>query len=302
MTLILSLATPHFAVQVSDRMVTFLRDGAVKNPYTIKMVQCGNHMLFGFTGLAELEMQSTDRWLAQVIAHCPASNLTTITNTIIERAKRAYRWHAVRQLSARERRLAFVGAGFARNTADNTYYPIMVRITNFHNEAGQLQEAQADFRVQHRRYMPPSHWGWNQTPAHLTTEEELSLATLLSRCAKRNTGPAPVVRLFRDAIRGVSRRLRSSGDLTVGEDLLVGVIPRSAVDLEAVWLGSADGRGCMVLGTGPRPPRAPNPNEMPAFLDLSADTNDAVQSSPLVAYPGQGLAGGPLTITIHPRT
>ena len=83
------MAAPGFAVQVADRMVTFLASGQVKNDFANKMVQYCNQVLFSFTGLAELDGKPTDQWLSELIWQAAKRDLALVCQTIIERANRA---------------------------------------------------------------------------------------------------------------------------------------------------------------------------------------------------------------------
>jgi hypothetical protein len=75
MTLILSLATPEFVVQISDRRLTY-RDGKgfirVADDDANKLTVFRGQMAFGFTGLAHIGSQRTDTWLARALASLDA--------------------------------------------------------------------------------------------------------------------------------------------------------------------------------------------------------------------------------------
>jgi len=61
MTLVLSLATPDYVVQVSDRRLTD-PTGKTVNENSNKSVLLTNRMAFGYTGLARLAGQSHLIW------------------------------------------------------------------------------------------------------------------------------------------------------------------------------------------------------------------------------------------------
>lgn len=66
MTLVLSLLTPHYALQVSDRLVT--RSGSAFDPLANKSVIYHARdaiVTIGYSGLAYLEGVPTDKWIAQ---------------------------------------------------------------------------------------------------------------------------------------------------------------------------------------------------------------------------------------------
>src|SRR4051812_40581282 len=66
MTLVLSLATPQYVVQVADRRISHLSSGTIM-PDANKSVMLCNRMAFAYTGMAVLESQPTSTWLWNVI-------------------------------------------------------------------------------------------------------------------------------------------------------------------------------------------------------------------------------------------
>jgi hypothetical protein len=82
MTLILSVITPEYVLQVGDRRLTDISSGRIVDEEAIKAVLFNNHISFSYTGLARLPRSAsviaarggdpTDRaasfWLAEVLA------------------------------------------------------------------------------------------------------------------------------------------------------------------------------------------------------------------------------------------
>jgi hypothetical protein len=76
MTLVLSLLTPTYALQASDRRVVSIRRGKIveDNDQRNKAVLFRDRWAFGFTGLAELGPdQRTDLWLAEALSQADRS-------------------------------------------------------------------------------------------------------------------------------------------------------------------------------------------------------------------------------------
>src|SRR5437016_4841959 len=90
MTLILSLATPEFVVQVSDRRLTTLRPGTTQfdivDDNRNKIVDWGNRVVFGYTGLAQINGISTDDWLARSLASIGNTDLNLVLKHVRDRA------------------------------------------------------------------------------------------------------------------------------------------------------------------------------------------------------------------------
>lgn len=300
MTLILSLATPAFAVQVSDRLVTYVETGATKNSNANKMVLFCNRVAFGYTGLAEIEGVATDAWLLKVLGEGAERDLGATLKHVADRADIAVGSLLRRGAKRDHCRLAFVGVGWTRRAGDATFLPIICRVSNFHREAARgLPETLDQFSIRHVIHDPPRTppWGWLETGTGLSAEEVNPLHRMMMRCASKNVGPGSVIRLFADGIRAVARR-----NSTVGADLLAAMIPKSAAGADSMMLMSGDGSFGAFLGTGPPgPPLLQKSGEAIQFLYLPADGKRDVQYGPSVVCPGMGTMAN-LTMVRHPRT
>ncbi len=76
MTLVLSVATPAYALQVSDRLVS--KGGKPHDPLANKTVVLGatdGLLVFGYTGLAFLDGMPTDTWIADQITGGACANI-----------------------------------------------------------------------------------------------------------------------------------------------------------------------------------------------------------------------------------
>jgi len=68
MTLILSCLTERFVLQVSDRRLTNVVGGRAVPGEFNKAVGFTNKVTFAYTGLAEIDGEDTDEWLANALA------------------------------------------------------------------------------------------------------------------------------------------------------------------------------------------------------------------------------------------
>src|SRR2546427_8471416 len=94
MTLILSLATPEFVIQIADRRLSSLYPGGRivpnKEEVTKQTVFC-NRMVFAYTGLAKIGSVATDVWLAHKLAELPTESLSEAVIYVRDRATEAFR-------------------------------------------------------------------------------------------------------------------------------------------------------------------------------------------------------------------
>src|SRR5690348_6551313 len=112
MTLILTCATPEFALQVSDRRVTWVRGihaGLVADDARNKALVIANHLTFSYTGLAEIGLEFTDDWLMASLEGIQRLDVRTVSQRIADRASAAF---AALPLSAAQKRHVFVGVGW----------------------------------------------------------------------------------------------------------------------------------------------------------------------------------------------
>ena len=222
MTLVLSLATPRFALQVSDRRLTkTLSSGTsyVCDDDANKLTLFQNRLVFGYTGIAEIGLQRTDVWLANTLAMVSTSPLPEVLAHLRDRATELFR-----QLPglAKDKRHAFVGVGWMSKDGE-TLQPVICRVSNYHDGQKELSQAKEAFSFAHQQYDTPPYWGWLETGARLKPQEISRLSRSISRCARKGTSPRPLLRHIVDLIRTVASR-----DPKVGKSLLAVCIPRNA--------------------------------------------------------------------------
>lgn len=94
MTLVLSIATPKFAVQVSDRRLTWtdaMGGIRIADDEANKQTVFHNRMVFAYTGLARIAEKSTDVWLAHTLAESPSDSLSDAVQHLRDRATEAFK-------------------------------------------------------------------------------------------------------------------------------------------------------------------------------------------------------------------
>lgn len=246
MTMILSMAAPEVAIQVSDRRLTSLTQGRpVASDTANKQVLCGKSMCFGYTGLAALEGRATDAWLRDALDEPPPdASLDEIVEHIMERATKAIRSSGV---EAKHRHLGFLGTGWGLHPDDETLWPVMARISNFHDGDQILPAPRDQFTNSGLRFIPPTsgYCVWGASPS---SQQQLWLDRRMAHIfdPKNQTGPWTIVRIFVEAIR-----LAATTNPTIGKDLLATIIPRAAIDGDLFGVLSGDGTmGAFMFPTG----------------------------------------------------
>jgi hypothetical protein len=222
MTLILSALTHEYVVQVSDRRVTNLRTGQPMPDTINKAVLFCGHISFGYTGLAEVDGLSADRWLAQHLLEGGPSAQASLEH-VRDEATRAWRktpgW-----------RHAFVGVGWSRGK------PILHVISNHDlSKFDEQSRTPVHPNFQLVTLAPPPGSDANFMPAGQTVPRVLraKLQRNLSEAARRG-GPVALARLLSEAAQAVP-----AANQTVGPDLMVAVVPRVAVPVTAIQMPMA---------------------------------------------------------------
>jgi hypothetical protein len=223
MTLILSALTPRFAIQVSDRRITSLRTGELMDADMNKAVLFSNRIALGYTGLAQLEGQTTTDWLIAALRDLPEGMpLSEVANLVARKAESAIRASTVRKDWLF---LAFSGTGWDRTNGDGRMHGVVYTIANYFDDSGGLlEEPRTTFQATVKTF-DYNQSGWYPVGVPLTKSERRGLHRDIAACAHRKTGPSPIVRLFAELIRAVAGRSSA-----VGRDLMVAVIPRCVAE------------------------------------------------------------------------
>lgn len=227
MTLILNFATDDFALQISDRRLTFVEGpntGNVAEDDSNKAVMVGHRMSFGYTGLANLAGERTDDWLARTAADGDVVDLKAVCDRIAERASTKFRqlpWN--RSI----KRHAFVGVGWSTWPSHPPLQPMLCTISNALGSDGEwLPEATDEFTLRVNGW---GHVGGGFRIASagqtLTANEKYPIWRLLRRCVKRNCGPLALMRALVMAMDFVADRYK-----TVGRNLMFVSLPRTVAE------------------------------------------------------------------------
>jgi hypothetical protein len=284
-TMILSMASSEFAIQVSDRRLTYLTGGhPIASDTANKQVLCGKSMCFGYTGLADLEGKATDAWLRDTLDEPPPNaSLDDIVDHLTQRATEAVKSHRV---GAKYRHMGFLGTGWVLGPTDELWRPAIVMISNFHDGNKVLLEARDHFTSIKHRY-PPTHYGHSIWGAPLSCGQQLGLDRRIAH-PKNHAAPWRIVRIFVETIR-----LAATKNRAIGKDLLATIIPRAAIDADHFGVFSGDGTmGAFMLpsGDGDRASldkiaammQSPG-SYLPVCMEYPVDRKDGITTTPLFA-------------------
>lgn len=260
MTLILSYLTQDFVVQVSDRRLTW-DDGRLADDNANKATLYCGRAAIGYTGRAQIKTERTDEWLTGILAN--AKDLPAALDTIKDEATAYFGRIAD---TPRQRRHAFVIAGWTRVSADRPIQRIFCRVSNFHDtEQGELPEARPEFASGLKLLEPDEPPRLNSTGRGLSEDERLLLGEVLQNVPD----PTRIALAMARTVRIVAAR-----DPAVGRGVLAVHIPRSYAEQTPPgqfmfkWGGAAS---------------APFPSDTPGSFYLPADSQELTQHAPNMA-------------------
>ena len=223
MTLILSLITPAFAIQLSDRRLTYAngpKTGQVFDDDVNKLVcLCGNSC-FGYTGIAKIGTLRTDDWLLDVLAKAKCTHPAQASKAIADNATEAF-------LKIRKdlRRQAFVGVGWSQFDQTEKLRPFICKISNALDEKGTwIATAKDKFSIKVNVLGDKAKFLASATGVQISPGKRNELTRSIRRALVKGVGPKVLMAILRDLIYRVART-----DALVGTSLLCVCMPRQAV-------------------------------------------------------------------------
>jgi hypothetical protein len=281
-TLVLSLISESWAIQVSDRRLVWLGPNGTtvrKDDERNKAVLWCNRLAFAYTGLAELgpKREATDEWLARELAEWWANaggheqGQDALVAAIIERAGAAMRRPRIaRGIPAHLKRHAFVGVGWARFDGTGGMVPYIARIQN-HLDGDESNPLEPDdFRYAVDRLPEVDKpimvtWVGQELGPEKAMLEDLKKGDPTSKAY----GPYAA-----EVLAGIVRAVADRNEL-VGRGLLISALPRWAIHP-----GSTE---TLLLSSGPAW------DEL-TFLHVPSVSDDPVMRGPLYVCEGRQMS------------
>lgn len=261
-TLIVSVIVPEWIFQISDRRVSLLHsDGRleVRDDRTNKAILYDGRVSIAATGLAELEGQRADMWIAEHLHKAATVNegfrdVRDALTALFRR--RPYRGH----------QFTCVAAGWARQRLGPT--GLYAVVSNMHGSDGWLSSVQEEFWYGFD-LAPVGAFGIFTAPAWMTPSEESELRENLNANLARNPGS------LEDAIESVCVAMRrvASREPAVGRDLMLSVVPEASATPKDMTMFLTFG------GIAP---------DHPTFFYLPDGDSNGVSYGPTFVMPNEG--------------
>ncbi len=222
MTLILSCATQKYVVQVADRRLTIIggkgKGHVVDDNSNKSLLFCGR-MTFGYTGLAHINGEKTDRWLTRILAESKCGSLSDACKCITDRATEYFNRMRIPQLYKRH---AFVGVGWTRRSNEESFQPIVCQISNAIDSSGHwIKQANDKFELRYSIVKESDRFGLLSAGHEFKGPHRDIVIRKLNECIEKDEDPYSIMEILADAIRTVA-----TYDPTVGESLLAVSIPK----------------------------------------------------------------------------
>ncbi|MBM3167011.1 MAG: hypothetical protein FJZ94_06165 [Chloroflexi bacterium] len=285
MTIILTCLTWQYIVQVSDRRLT--KNGKLYEDNANKAIDFCGQMAFAYSGLAELEGMRTDLWLANVLSSPSARALPEALTAIRDRASECFR-HLPYPYSPQQKIQSFVGVGWASlaeeassqpiSTQQKDFQPILIEITNYRNEQGDLLSHARDEFTIHSSTIKESHSvALFVAGQSLYKSEGDKLKRKLTQAIDKQAGPWSMIRLMAQTIHEVSRR-----NSAVGKNLMAVSIPKSAIEHNHNIINIHGQKAYVVFSMVPQ-------KDVRTFWYMPDGKNDGVEYGPILVCGGNVL-------------
>jgi hypothetical protein len=276
MTLVMSLLSWNYVIQVSDRRFVWLGpDGELQrvDDESNKSVLWAHLNAFAFTGIGNLGIDHrTDLWLAKQIAKWEEETAEDqqgqegLFRALAQRSTDYFNGPRISRIDKELKRHAFVCGGWGREDDQSELMPHMVRIGNFFHGA----PGEKEFGIAVERLQEPGGIKVRWDGQDLLPEEqaELEALTLLNPASVDFAHGASYI--LGELIRKVAARNDS-----VGRGLLITVLPRNSI-------GAGEQSGMLVA--------APAEEHVQTFLYLAADGREGIVYGPTVVSGGMVLS------------
>jgi hypothetical protein len=287
MTLILSVITPGYVMQASDRRRTEWEGdrivGAIDN--VNKAIFVENRATFAYTGLARIDGIDTAEYFHDRIGLAlprQGGSVEAALDMVVHDIEPLFL-----NVSAANRRQAFVGVGWTGEKAQAQRTPFITCASNFLDVDGRRAPSGAEqFTISTKRLANGGRYALHDAGAPLSPDTAALLHAQVDHHAATSDDPAPLAAILIEAIRR-----EAAGDDAIGDGIMINCLPQ---------ILSAPGESVVMVGGPPRldaatftylpSGAAPNP-ALAEYLGPLAATSGGVSMS---GFTAGSLSGGPL--------
>jgi hypothetical protein len=281
MTLILGCITKDYVALASDRRLTRYEPGSPRHGEAItdnrnkNIVYC-NHIHIGYTGLASIDGQRMDLWVADKLAG--AQTAQEAFENFTDEATRAFK-----PIQPDLRGHSFLAVGWITpSSSPDSLLPAFILVSNNMNDRWQVL-AQPEEHFTRRAYSmaSPSECQLRWVGRGVTANEAEQHHQYLLGHVRRGGDPAGAALILANCIRTVAKR-----DAAVGKGILLSVLSKSAV-----------GQPVSTSMTGAPGPMA---EHNCWYIPPDDDRNNPVQYAPTYVCQGLQMHGGEVWTTKPP--
>ena len=227
MTLVLTLVTPEYVLQVSDRQLSYL-DGSVAESNRNKVVVWPPNLLFSFTGLGHIAGQPTDMWLFSTLTQIKRDSCVSSVDQLFEElAVRANR--AFDRIIAGPKSHCFVVSGWVE-LDDEQYAPLIATISNALDNNGNWISAPRKFTVR-KRILDKTEWYLLEVTGQ---DIHIQAKRLIRRQMSRPTSPMAATKLLLTVLQ-----VEAACNPLVGSRALIVSVPKAVIRQPRVFVDIA---------------------------------------------------------------
>lgn len=216
-TMILSLLSEKWIIQVSDRRLTQPNGRVVDDQSNKALFWCADHVI-AYTGLSRIGTAPSIDWLSAQIAK--ANGYEMALDGAAVAASNAL---ARMGLRSSTKRVGFIIAGYATVGGNGPVRPLLTVLTNFIRSDGTFAaNADSSFSIRHQLCTEGDLLFFPSGP--LPAAYEVALRRAVTRAMRHATSPFPIGRLFVHAVDRLAQR-----SPVIGRNIMCAILPRPRI-------------------------------------------------------------------------
>lgn len=220
MTLIISVISPHWTMQASDRRFSAL-DGSHHIDASNKAIFVAERLTFAFTGRTDMAGEPSDNWFQRQLSRHLRRGMT-LDNAFEEIATMLSEYFAALPEEDPNCLLAFIGVGWTAGSIPERW-PILAWISNFHDRDGmQLANPLEEFFCSSKPLVDRDPFLVHQAGVTLSDARWVELKARVAGLLKTGDDPDPVGRLIVETIQ-----MEATAKEAIGPGVMLNNLPRA---------------------------------------------------------------------------